>query len=64
MHAWDVARAIGGDEQLDSELVATLLARLEEHGTGLETGGYFEHAATTPDPAPQTRLLLTVGRRL
>jgi len=64
VHAWDVARAIGGDEQLDSELVATLLARLEEHGTGLETGGYFEHAATTPDPAPQTRLLLTVGRRL
>src|SRR4051794_20549433 len=35
VHGWDLARAIGGDEQLDSELVDTLLRRLEEHGTGL-----------------------------
>jgi uncharacterized protein (TIGR03086 family) len=63
IHAWDLARAIGGDETLDPELVDTLLARLEEHGTGLESGGYFESAgAADPTNAPQTRLLLTVGR--
>jgi uncharacterized protein (TIGR03086 family) len=64
IHAWDLARAIGGDETLDTDLVDTLLARLEEHGTGLESGGYYaEPSATQVDAPAQTRLLLTVGRK-
>jgi uncharacterized protein (TIGR03086 family) len=63
IHAWDLARAIGGDEQLDPELVDTLLQRLEAHGTGLEGGSYYAPAkAAPPDASPQTRLLLKAGR--
>jgi len=63
IHAWDLARAIGGDERLDPDVVDRLLARLDEHGTGLASGGYFEPATDVPpDAARQTRLLLTVGR--
>jgi uncharacterized protein (TIGR03086 family) len=64
IHAWDLARAIGGDERLDPDVVDSLLARLEVQGTGLETGGYFAPASGAPlDAARQTRLLLRVGRR-
>ncbi|MBV8162582.1 MAG: TIGR03086 family protein [Acidimicrobiia bacterium] len=65
VHAWDLARAIGGDEALDAGVVGALLARLDERGTGLETGGYFREAPPSIDQgaAPQTRLLLRVGRR-
>jgi len=64
VHAWDLARAIGGDERLDPDLVDSLLARLDKHGTGLESGGYFTPALDAPsDAPPQTRLLLAVGRR-
>ena len=64
VHGWDLARAIGGDEQLDPDLVNSLLARLDRHGTGLESGDYFAEATEAPlGAAPQTRLLLAVGRR-
>jgi len=64
IHAWDLARAIGGDERLDPELVDSLLRRLSEHGTGLETGGYFTAPGDVPgDVDTQARLLLMVGRR-
>jgi uncharacterized protein (TIGR03086 family) len=63
IHAWDLARAIGGDERLDPDLVDTLLARLEEHGTGLESGGYFKEPPDWRDASPHARLLTTVGRR-
>jgi uncharacterized protein (TIGR03086 family) len=64
IHASDLARAIGGDETLDPDLVDTLLARLTEHGTGLESGGYYADPSPAQADAPaQTRLLLTVGRQ-
>jgi uncharacterized protein (TIGR03086 family) len=64
VHAWDLARAIGGDETLDPDLVDTLLDRLTEHGTGLESGGYFiEPSPAHVDAPAHTRLLLTVGRQ-
>jgi uncharacterized protein (TIGR03086 family) len=64
IHAWDLAWAIGGDEQLDPELVDSLLQRLSEHGTGLETGGYFAEPSRTAgiDRPPQAQMLLLAGR--
>lgn len=63
IHAWDLARAIGGDESLDPDLVDTLLNRLQAHGTGLESGGYYESAKPAPpDASPQAQLLLKAGR--
>jgi uncharacterized protein (TIGR03086 family) len=63
IHAWDLARAIGGDEQVDPELVDSLLARLSRHGTGLESGGYFSPAsAASVDEPPQAQMLLAAGR--
>jgi len=63
VHAWDLARAIGGDEGLDAGLVDALLARLENHGTGLESGGYFKRGSAAPAGTPtQARMLLIVGR--
>ena len=63
VHAWDLARAIGGDEQLDPDLVDALVGRIEEHGTGLESGGYYEPpSGVDPGASPQGRLLNLVGR--
>jgi len=50
IHAWDLARAIGADENLDDEVVAFLLA---------ETADPDDVA---PDAAPQDRLLQRTGR--
>jgi uncharacterized protein (TIGR03086 family) len=64
IHGWDLARAMGGDDQLDPDLVASLLGRLDEHGTGLESDHYFKAAPETPpDAARQVRLLVMVGRQ-
>jgi uncharacterized protein (TIGR03086 family) len=63
VHGWDLARAIGGDEQLDPELVDALRVHLEDHGTGLETGGYYKAPLPAGKETPaQTRLLLIAGR--
>lgn len=63
IHAWDLARATGGGEALDPELVDSLLQRLAEHGTGLQTGGYFKEPMLDAAADPQTLLLLATGRR-
>ncbi|MBV9411170.1 MAG: TIGR03086 family protein [Acidimicrobiia bacterium] len=64
VHAWDLARAIGADDRLNPELVDALLARLTDHGTGLEAGGYYAAAATPgANASPQARLLLLAGRQ-
>lgn len=63
VHAWDLARATGGDTELDGELVtaALLLAeQLPEDGVP----GYFAAPLDVPASAsPQTRLLARFGRR-
>jgi uncharacterized protein (TIGR03086 family) len=62
VHSWDLARAIGADERLDSELVGYAqeqgLARAD-----MVSSGYF--AAPVPVPAQadlQTRMLALYGR--
>ena len=63
VHAWDLARAIGADEEVDPEVVDSLLSRLTDHGTGLDAGGYFEEPTVdTAATDPQRRLLALVGR--
>jgi uncharacterized protein (TIGR03086 family) len=61
VHGWDLARAIGADETLDSDVVAALWAFAEP----LSSTGYFSSpSGDVPDSAPlQTRLLDLLGRR-
>src|SRR5947209_3955396 len=62
VHGWDLARAIGGDEQLDPELVGALLVRLDDRGTGLVTDGYCKRGSLPlVDATAQQRMLLLVG---
>ena len=63
VHAWDLARAIGADEQIDPVLVDDMWRRLLVAGTRLERGGYFDPpASTSEDVSPLTRLLHLTGR--
>jgi uncharacterized protein (TIGR03086 family) len=64
VHAWDLARAIGADEQIDPLLVDHLWRRLSMTGTRLERAGYFDPpTSTAEDESPLTRLLHLTGRR-
>jgi uncharacterized protein (TIGR03086 family) len=63
VHSWDLARATGGDEELDPALVRAaegMAARLPAGGVP----GLFDPALDVPDGAsPQVRLLARFGRR-
>ena len=66
VHGWDLARAIGADETLDPEVVASLRAFGEPLAEILPSLGIFGSGASgnVPDSAPlQTRLLDLLGRR-
>jgi uncharacterized protein (TIGR03086 family) len=63
VHAWDLARATGGDTELDGQLVTAALVvgeRLPEEGVP----DLFDPPLDTSDSAtPQQRLLARFGRR-
>lgn len=63
VHGWDVARATGGDEALDPDLVAdvgTWFAGVEE---AYRSGGVIgPRIEVPPDAGPQERLLAAFGR--
>src|SRR5689334_307151 len=63
VHAWDLARATGGDTELDGQLVTAALVvadRLPEEGVE----GLFDPPLQVADSvSPQTRLLARFGRR-
>jgi len=64
VHAWDLARAIGADEQLDPVLVELGLAVVEPNLELLAASGLFdEPVPVPPDSEQQVRLLALVGRR-
>ena len=66
LHAWDLARATGGEEALDADLVAEVWAAMEPMGPFIaETGDFGDGPSGDVDEdAPlQTRMLDLAGRR-
>lgn len=65
-HAWDLARAIGADETLDSNLVSWMWDDIQPMAGGLGALGIFGESSSgdvADDAALQTRFLDLVGRR-
>jgi uncharacterized protein (TIGR03086 family) len=64
VHAWDLARAVGGVTALDPELVAAALRYAEQRLGDDGVPGLIAPAVPVPAGAdPQTRLLARFGRR-
>jgi uncharacterized protein (TIGR03086 family) len=64
VHTWDLARAIGGDESLDPDLVVFALTLRDTFEAGRERGSFATPPGVTPaDCSAQARLLLLSGRR-
>lgn len=63
IHTWDLARAVGGDERLDPELVDFTADYLGPQVEGWRSAGAFGPAVAVPDDADaQVRLLALTGR--
>lgn len=63
VHAWDLARATGGDTHLDPELVTECAAWFDEHEEQWREAGEIGPALNLPDDAgPQQVLLARFGR--
>lgn len=64
IHAWDLARATGGDERLDPELVDFVFRYLEPKADEWRRMGAFGPSVETPPGADQqAKLLAIAGRR-
>lgn len=64
IHTWDLARATGGDERLDPELVAHVYAHLKPMDEALRQPWAFGPKVPTPPGADlQTMFLCFVGRQ-
>lgn len=63
IHTWDLARAVGGDEHLDEELVGEVAGFLLPQVDGWRAAGAFGPAIDVPPGADaQSRLLAHTGR--
>lgn len=64
VHAWDLARAIGADEQLNHELVRRIHAETEKDTDSLAKSGLFDPPVHVPVHTDlQTQMLGLFGRR-
>ena len=64
IHAWDLARAIGADEHLDEELVASCATWFEATEEAYRSAGAIAARPPVPgDADAQTLLLARFGRR-
>ena len=63
IHTWDLARAIGADEDLDPEIVEAVWTVFEPQKDTLAASGLYAPPVPLPDDAPlQQRLLAVTGR--
>ncbi|SMH37366.1 TIGR03086 family protein [Rathayibacter oskolensis] len=63
IHAWDLARATGGDETLDEELVAAVWELFAPQEATLRASGLYAQPVPVDQQAPlQSRLLAITGR--
>ena len=63
IHTWDLARAVGVDEQIDEELIAHVWTVFEPQKETLQASGLYASPVPVPDDAPlQSRLLALTGR--
>jgi uncharacterized protein (TIGR03086 family) len=63
IHSWDLARAVGADEDLDDELVCAVWTVFEPQRETLAASGLYASPVSVPDDAPlQSRLLAVTGR--
>jgi uncharacterized protein (TIGR03086 family) len=70
VHTWDLARAIGGDEELDHDLVAWIDDEMDAIYAGLRetpvsadtTHRFFNAPSGTAGPTAQARVLHRMGR--
>ncbi len=62
IHAWDLARATGGDEVLDAELVALSYAELQRSADDWRSAGVFGAPTQPVDDSTQAKLLAITGR--
>jgi uncharacterized protein (TIGR03086 family) len=64
VHTWDLARGIGGDDQLDPELVRRIHHETEKDTESLAASGLFDPPIAVAGHADlQTRMLALFGRR-
>ena len=64
VHAWDLSRAIGADEQLPDDLVDFAVREVTPYAAELEKSGLFAAPVQPPPGADvQTKLLCLLGRR-
>lgn len=64
VHAWDLARATGSNEDLDQELVRACEGMMRPFESMMRASGVFgEHVDTPHDADAQVRLLALFGRR-
>lgn len=64
VHTWDLARAVGGDERLDPDVVRFAWELLEPMDAMMRQPGIFGPKLEPPaDADDQTRLLYFLGRR-
>lgn len=64
VHAWDLSRAIGADEELPGDLLSFAVREVTPHAAELEKSGLFAAPEEPPPGADvQTKLLCLVGRR-
>ena len=64
VHAWDLARGIGADDTVDTELVHAVYEDALPQADGLAQSGLFAPRVEVPDDADeQTKLLGLFGRR-
>ncbi|HZB97392.1 MAG TPA: TIGR03086 family metal-binding protein [Candidatus Sulfotelmatobacter sp.] len=62
IHTWDLARAIGADERLDSALVDLIYGYLQGMAETWRAAGAFGPVRTTDDPSTQAKLIALTGR--